>query len=340
MALDVTALCSRVRGYPGLTRKSVIREVAGLLTESLAYGCQLPGCGDDAAVIPWQDGFLLLAADGMLTRLLANEPYAAGKAAVMVTVNDIYAMGGRPVGLVNVLASGPPDQRRQILAGIAKGCRKLMVPMLGGHLHPDAPADQPALSVAILGSARCLLRSHLAAVGDDLVVAVDLDGRAGCQSVISWDANSGKTPAQLRQRLETLPQIAEAGLCQAAKDISNAGLIGTAAIMMENAGKGAVINVDVIPRPAAIELLDWILCFQSFGFVLAVPPANTARVVAMFAQRQITARAIGRVTLEPKVILRSNGDRAVLFDLANEEITGISAHPSKLAMPQPLPAGG
>jgi selenophosphate synthetase-related protein len=330
MAVDVDALATRVRGYTGLTRKAPIREVAELLAESLAFGPQLPGHGDDAAVIPWQDGFLLLAADGMMTRLLVNEPYAAGKAAIMVTVNDIFAMGGRPIGLVNVLASGPAEQRHQILAGIAKGCRKLMVPMLGGHLHPDAPADQPALSVAILGSAQRLLRSHLAAAGDDLVVAVDLDGRAGCHSVVSWDANSGKTPGQLRERLEILPQIAEAGLSQAAKDISNAGLIGTAAIMMENSGKGAIIDVDAIPRPEEIALEEWLLCFQSYGFVLSVPPANTVRVLEMFAARQITARAIGKVTLGCQVVLRSGDTTAVLFDFSRDQITGISAGKAQL----------
>ncbi len=98
-----------------------------------------------------------------------------------------------------------------------------------GSIGAYAP---PALSVAILGHAKNLLRSHLADPGDDLVVAVDLEGRAGCRSVVSWDANSGKTPEELRNRLETLPEIADGGLSRAAKDISNAGLIGTAAIMM------------------------------------------------------------------------------------------------------------
>ena len=41
-------------------------------------------------------------ADGMMTKLLVNEPYAAGKASVMVAVNDIYSMGGRPLAMVNV----------------------------------------------------------------------------------------------------------------------------------------------------------------------------------------------------------------------------------------------
>jgi len=323
MCSDVEALAARIRGYAGLTRKTPIREVAGLLAESLAYGPHLPGHGDDAAAIPWQDGYLLLAADGMMTALLVNEPYAAGKAALMVTVNDIFAMGGRPIGLVNVLASGPAEQRAQILAGIAKGCRKLRVPMLGGHLHPDAPADQPSLSVAILGSARRLLRCHQAVAGDDLVAAVDLEGRAGCKTVVSWDANSGKTPEQLRQRLEILPQVAEAGLSQASKDISNAGLVGTAAIMMENSGAGALIDVEAIPCPPALALADWVLCFQSYGFVLSVPPANTARVLEMFAARRITARVIGQVTAGPEVVLRSGPARKVLFDFRQDSITGI-----------------
>jgi len=329
MHTDVNTLADRIRGYAGLTRKTPIREVAGLLAESLAYGPQLPGHGDDAAVIPWHNEYLLIAADGMMTSLLVNEPYAAGKAAIMVTVNDIFAMGGRPIGLVNVLASGPAEQRRQILAGVAKGCRKLKVPMLGGHLHPDTPADQPSLSVAILGAARRLLRCHQAAAGDDLVVAVDLEGRAGCKSVVSWDANSGKTPEQLRERLEILPQIAEAGLCQAAKDISNAGLIGTAAIMMENAGKGAIIDVDAIPCPPGLALEDWVLCFQSYGFVLSTAPPNTAEVLAMFASRQITARTVGKVTDGSEVVLHSGPARAVLFDFTRDAITGIGVTKSK-----------
>jgi hypothetical protein len=174
----------------------------------------------------------------MMTQLLVNEPYAAGKASVMVTVNDIYAMGGKPIGMVNVMASGDNDQRAQIVDGIANGCRKLKVPMLGGHVHPDAAVDCPALSVAILGQAENLLRSHLAQSGDELVLAVDLSGQAGCHTVLSWDANSGKSAEELLFRLASLPMIADRKLCQAAKDISNAGILGTTSIMLENSAKG------------------------------------------------------------------------------------------------------
>jgi uncharacterized protein len=316
-------LIMRIRNSPGVLRKQPIRPVVDVLSQTLRFGDQLPNYGDDAAVIPWGSEYLLVAADGMMTGLLVNEPYAAGKASVMVTVNDIYAMGGRPIGMVNVLASGDDTQRRRIVAGIEKGCRKLQIPMLGGHLHPDAPADCPALSVTIIGRAKKLLRSHLAAVGDRLILAVDLDGRAGCRSVVSWDANSGKSPEVLRYRLEALPFVAECEAAFAAKDVSNAGILGTAAIMLENSGKGADIDLDAIPRPDSLGLEQWLLCFQSFGFILSVPPQNSDKVVSTFSQRGITAAVIGSVQEGTAVDIHRGDSSATLFDFSQDVITGI-----------------
>ncbi len=316
-------LIMRIRNSPGVLRKQPIRPVVDVLSHTLRFGDQLPNYGDDAAVIPWGSEYLLVAADGMMTGLLVNEPYAAGKASVMVTVNDIYAMGGRPIGMVNVLASGDDTQRRRIVAGIEKGCRKLQIPMLGGHLHPDAPADCPALSVTIIGRAKKLLRSHLAAVGDRLILAVDLDGRAGCRSVVSWDANSGKSPEALRYRLEALPLVAECEAAFAAKDVSNAGILGTAAIMLENSGKGADIDLDAIPRPDSLGLEQWLLCFQSFGFILSVPPQNSDKVASIFSQRGITAAVIGSVQEGTAVDIHSADSSATLFDFSQDVITGL-----------------
>ena len=202
MQIDLGKVIKNTREYLGLTRKRPITEVYDKLILHGVSGPQLPNYGDDAAVIPFKDEYLLLAADGIMTKLLQNEPYAAGKASVMVTVNDIYSMGGRPVAMVNVLASGDDAHRSRVIDGIQKGCEKLNVPMVGGHLHPDASPDAPALSVAILGRAKKLLRSHLAEPGDDLIFAADLTGQVGCTSVTSWDANSGKSTAELLHRLE------------------------------------------------------------------------------------------------------------------------------------------
>ena len=321
--MDLSALIAKIRNYPGLTRKQPIREVFQKLILEQSFGPQLPNYGDDAAVIPWKGEYLLLAADGIMPQLLINEPYAAGKAAVMVSVNDIYSMGGRPIAMVNVLAYGDQNRRSEVVEGIRKGCQKLQVPMVGGHLHPDAPASAPSLSVAILGSAKKVLRSHLAEEGDDLVLAVDLRGQRGCQSVVSWDANSGKTSEELLYRLEALPLIAERQWACAAKDISNAGILGTVSIMMENSGKGAVISLPSIPAPAGIDLSDWLIAFQSFSFILSVPTGNSSRVCDLFRERDIEAAVIGQVTRSPQIILKDGEQKEVLFDFSVDQITGI-----------------
>jgi len=327
--INLDQIIERIRNYEGLLRKQPIGDVFKKLVLDGQPGPQLPNYGDDAAVIPWKEGFLLLAADGIMTRLLVNEPYAAGKASVMVTVNDIYSMGGKPLAMVNVLASGDEEQRSKVVEGIRKGCEKLKVPMVGGHLHPDAPGSSPSLAVAILGYANKLLRSHLAKAGDDIILAVDLKGDKGCRSVVSWDANSGKTPEELLYRLEALPLIAEREWSQAAKDVSNSGILGTVSIMMENSGKGAIIELASIPKPLEIELIDWLVCFQSFGFVLSVSPKNSEAVISLFREREIAALIVGKVTDEPIVTLKNGPESKVLFDFKKDKITGIAYQPSK-----------
>ncbi len=245
----------------------------------------------------------------------------------MVTVNDIYSMGGRPLAMVNVLASGDEAHRSSVIDGIRKGCEKLNVPMVGGHLHPDAPPDSPSLSVAILGHATKLLRSHLAEPKDDLIFAADLHGQVGCTSVTSWDANSGKTTDELLYRLETLPLIAERGWACACKDVSNAGLLGTLSIMMENSGRGASIDLTAIPCPPPLELSQWLLSFQSFGFVLAAGPEFSSRIIDLFHERGIDAAVLGKV-LEGHAVTISNGTESKkLFDFEREKITGITCKP-------------
>lgn len=316
-------LVHKIRTYGGLVRKHPIEDVFNELVLKNQIGIAPPNFGDDAAAIPWNDGFLLLAADGIMTKLLINEPYAAGKASVMVTVNDIYSMGGRPLGMVNVLASGDEDHRSKIVQGIRRGCEKLQVPMLGGHLHPDASPDSPALAVAILGWAKKVLHGYTAQAGDDLILAVDLNGQVGCHSVTSWDANSGKSPEELIYRLECLPIISEKGWANAAKDVSNAGIVGTLSIMMENSAKGAEIILDLIPTPTEIDFSNWLFSFQSFGFVLSVPPVHSSDVLNLFSDRNIQATKIGKVLEEQTVTVKLAGDSAVLFDFREDKITGI-----------------
>ncbi len=139
----------------------------------------------------------------------------------------------------------------------------------------------------------------------------------------SWDANSGKSPEVLRHRLEALPLIAELGYAAAAKDVSNAGILGTTAILAENSGTGARIDLEAIPVPPGIALIDWLTCFQSFGFVLSAAAENVAPILSLFAERGITAAVIGEITGGPLVEVAGPSGTRTLFDFRKDAITGI-----------------
>ena len=127
----------------------------------------------------------------------------------------------------------------------------------------------------------------------------------------------------MRHRLEALPLIADSHFSVAAKDVSNAGILCTAAIMMGNSGKGAVIDLGAIPKPDSLSLEQWVPCFQSFGFILSVPEDNVARVKEIFSERGIVAGVIGQVHEDPVVALSHEGALAPLFDFNQDTITGI-----------------
>ncbi|MGZ5051930.1 MAG: sll0787 family AIR synthase-like protein [Methylobacter sp.] len=275
--------------------------------------------GDDCAAIPDGDGYLLLATEGFLNDFVATQPWFAGYCGVMVNVSDIYAMGGRPIAVVDAIWSDGATQAKPILDGMAAASEIYRVPIVGGH--SNLRNDRPQLSVAILGRAKRLLSSFAAQPGQQLLAAIDLRGHFR-EPYLWWDASTGSPPERLREDLELLPQLAESGLCAAAKDISNAGVIGTILMLLECSGLGAAVDLAAIPRPPGIELPRWVKCFPSYGFVLSVEADNSAAVIDLFKQRGIACAAIGTTDTGSQLRLNHHGDEQLLWDLREQPLTG------------------
>ncbi len=156
---------------------------------------------------------------------------------------------------------------------------KYGVPIVGGHTNSRAAGHH--LAVAILGRATRLLSSFDARPGDVLVSAVDLRGDWFGDHPF-WDASTTAPGDRLRGDLEVLPQLAEAGLCRAAKDVSNGGVIGTATMLAECSGVGLRIDLPALPAPPGVDRPRWLSAFPSYGFLLAVSPADAAAVCDRF----------------------------------------------------------
>jgi AIR synthase-related protein len=326
--VDVAGLARELGAALGVEHKRDIQAAARALPALRGgpWGAAEVRIGDDTAAIPDGDGYLLLAAEGIWPELVASEPWFAGYCAVMVNASDVYAMGGRPLAIVDALFAGSADAAQPLLRGMADAAERFGVPIVGGHTNLHSP--YPALAAAILGRARRLLTSFDARPGDDLVVAVDLRGRMHPRHAF-WNASDDASPARLRADYGLLPRIAEEGMAVAAKDISMGGIAGTALMLCEASRVGATLRLDDIPRPRGVPWSRWLQAFPSFGFLLAVPPAGSAGLCAAFAARDIAAAVVGRfddtrrLSLDAGRGARDPGvARAEIWDLAARPLTG------------------
>lgn len=313
------SLIAQLRSGHGVAHKRDISEIVRTLGIGGGSAIQV---GDDCAAIPDPSGtgWLLLAIEGFLSEFVEREPAFAGWCGVMVNVSDIYAMGGRPLAVVDAIWSRDATHGGAILEGMAAAAKVYGVPVVGGHSNARAGSEQ--LSVAILGRAKALLSSFEAKPGDVLISAVDLRGSYR-QHFSNWDAASDSDPERLRGDLEILPQLAEERLCCAAKDVSNAGLLGTLLMLLECSGVGAEVDLDQVPMPADADPARWLLqTFPSYGFLLAVRPSRVDEVLARFHARDISASAIGRCDATRQLHLSEDDDRALAWDFHTESLIG------------------
>lgn len=320
-AMPLIELADALRGSPGFAHKRDISDVMARLGGSLPGGtaamAQAVAVGDDCAAIPDPsgDGWLLFAIEGLVEEFVARMPWFAGYCGVMVNVSDICAMGGRPIAVVDALWSDGADSSGPVLDGMASASARYGVPIVGGHSNHRAARSQ--LAVAVLGHARRLITSFDARPGDDLIMAVDLRG-AFEEPYPYWNASTDAPAERLRGDIALLPSLAEDGLCDAGKDISMAGAIGSALMLLECSRVGACIDIERIPRPDGVPLLRWLLSFPSFGYLLSVRQEHRLDVLERFAARGIAAARIGRVTGSPEVWLERPGERALLWNVARQ----------------------
>lgn len=321
LAMSLAELTDALRGSPGFAHKRDISDVMTVLGRALPGGvadmAQAVAVGDDCAAIPDPsgEGWLLFAIEGLVEEFIARMPWFAGYCGLMVNVSDICAMGGRPIAVVDALWSDGADSSEPVLDGLAAASARYGVPIVGGHSNHRAARGQ--LAVAVLGRARKLITSFDAQPDDDLILAVDLRG-AFEEPYPYWNASTRAPAERLRGDIEILPRLAEDGLCDAGKDVSMAGAIGSALMLLECSGVGAQIDLDTVPRPEGVPLLRWLLSFPSFGYVLSVRPQQRLRVLERFAARGIAAARIGRVTAAPEVWLTQRGERALLWNVKDQ----------------------
>lgn len=277
--------------------------------------------GDDTAALPDGEGFVLFAAEGMRPEFVASDPWFSGFCSVMVNLSDIAAMGGRPWAVVDVLFAGSSDNE-QVLLGMREASRRFGVPIVGGHT--TRVGGESALAVAVVGRARRLISGFRARPGQAVLAAYDLRGAFRGAST-HFDAASGASAEQLRRNLRVLPEVAEAELVCAGKDVSMAGLCGSLAMLLETSRVGARLDLESVPSPREVDAVRWLSAFPSFGFVLTAERERAAEVCARFEDAGLSCHVVGEIDASRRLELCAGGERALYADFGSETLTGFGA---------------
>jgi putative N-acetyltransferase (TIGR04045 family) len=267
--------------------------------------------GDDGVPVPGSGA--IACVDAIVPSMVERDPEWAGWCGMLVTAHDLGAMGARPLGALDALGAGDAARAARVLGGLRAGAEAFDLPILGGHTQLGVPG---ALAVTGLGAAEQPIPASGARPGDALTLTADLRGgwRRGYRGR-QWDSTSGLG----REELTAMLGAVAAARPRAAKDVSMAGIVGTAGMLAEASGCGIELEVAAIPRPRDAELADWLTCFPGFAVLTADAPG--ARPLPAGAA---VGAECGRVVAEPGVRLRWP-DGEVTSAYLDDGVTGLGA---------------
>ncbi len=219
--------------------------------------------GDDAGVVLLDERTALISTVDFFGPVV-DDPFDFGRIAATNALSDIYAMGGRPVSAVNLVAWPrdllPQGLLAEVLRGGAQVAAAAGCPVVGGH---SIDAAEPLFGMAVTGVAdpARLLRNTAAEPGLPLTLTKPL----GIGVLNTWHKRTGGHSAAAVAAMTTLNDRAaesavSAGL-RAATDVTGFGLLGHLHTMLRASGVGAELDL------AAIGLLEGARQAALDGFV-------------------------------------------------------------------------
>lgn len=187
---------------------------------------------------------------------LVDDPYIFGQIAAANSLSDVYAMGGRPISVLNIVGFPDEDLPVSVLSDILRGGAERVeaagAVVAGGHTVRDSEVKFGLAVTGVVHPDR-ILKNGGARVGDVIVLSKPIGS-----GILTSAAKAEKiTEAELAQAIDVMTDLNE-GACKAAlavgvhsaTDVTGFGLIGHASEMADASG------VTIELRASDVPLLD------------------------------------------------------------------------------------
>jgi selenide, water dikinase len=216
---------------------------------------------DDAAVYRLREDLAIVQTADFFTPIV-DDPYDFGRIAATNALSDVYAMGGRPLTALNLVAWSVGELGAEMLAEVLRGGHDVVsaagASIVGGHTIDD---PEPKYGLAVTG------------VVDPADVLTNAGGRAGDALVLTKPLGAGAVTTALKKGLahdevlaravEVMTELNEAGAAAAQAagahgmtDVTGFGLLGHLHELALASGVAAEVEAAAVPAiEGVVELL-------------------------------------------------------------------------------------
>ncbi len=317
---ELDDIVTELLSFEGIKRKYVLPAIIGRLRRESYGGRTVHGLGEDSAIISTElDDYILLTTDSIVEELCVQHPRAAGFNVVLANVMDIYAAGGIPTTLAVALSFSETQTGDLMIQGLIDASHIFRVPIVRGHTNPCAKSTYVVGTATGRVKKTDLLTAGGAHVGDVLALIFDRHGRRGVHYKLGWDCVTGHDSEHVLTRLSAMNELAQCHIVNAAKDVSVAGIVGTAGMMLEYSGVGGTLYLTQLKStcPPNIPLHDWLRMYLSLGFLLSLPHTNMDAVSQLAERHGLSVVQFGVVDDSNQLRLQYAGDERVIFDFSD-----------------------
>ncbi|HEX2593367.1 MAG TPA: thiamine-phosphate kinase [Rhizomicrobium sp.] len=319
-------------------RPSEFQLIAGLFAP-LATTRNALGLKDDAATLPQKAGHdIVVTADAIVSGvhfLDADPADTVAQKALRVNLSDLAAKGATPAAYLMTLALPPSTDVKWLRAfadGLSADQKTYGITLLGG----DTTGTPGPLTISITAFGHVpkgkMLHRSRARTGDLLFVTGSIGDAAGGLAVLKGEGRwlSHAVRDHLIHRYRTpQPRTALAkgllGIASASIDVSD-GLIADVGHIAETSGKRIVIDIESVPRSAALHglwgdgrqaLLKAISGGDDYELAFTAPERHTRRIMALSAKTGVSISRIGHVEKGEGVALRDSHGKPVKLPKAS-----------------------
>ncbi|MCW3010852.1 MAG: purL [Solirubrobacterales bacterium] len=295
----------------------------------------------------------------------AVEPFQGAATGVGGILRDIFALGARPVAVLDSLRFGEPTSERsrylldRAVAGIGHYGNSIGVPTIGGEVYFEGPYETNCLVNAMamgLATEAAMIKSAAVGLGNKLVLfgaSTGRDGIGGASVLASaefGEDDADKRPSvqvgdpfEEKKLLECSLELLRLGLLVSLQDCGAAGLTSAASEMASKGEVGLEIDLDVVPlREEGMEPFEIMVSESQERMLCVCTPERVAEVVAVCEKWEVHGTAIGTV-IEDRV-MRVVQHGAVVGEMPVEALVDdcpmYDLHPEKPTTPlYPAPEG-